>query len=189
VSGHRITKVSARTLTALPERLTSVAHAAFESVIGHGEPRAIATEDAALIQFETDQGALGTAVISQISAGRKNRLLLELDGAEEALEFNQEEPESLWVGRRDAATLLKRDPEHLTAAAARYNHLPPGHPQGYGDCFDAFVAEVYDAVSSGEPPEGMPAFRDGLRAARITDAVLTSAREDRWVDLTTAVRA
>ena len=35
----------------------------------------------------------------------------------------------------------------------------------------------------------MPAFKDGLRAARITDAVLTSAREDRWVDLTTAVQA
>jgi predicted dehydrogenase len=189
VSGHRIAKVSARTLTALPERYTSAAHAAFESAIGHGELKTIATEDAALIQFETDQGALGSAVISQISAGRKNRLLLELDGAEEALEFNQEEPEALWVGRREAVTLLKRDPEHLTAAAARYNHLPPGHPQGYGDCFDAFVAETYAAIEAGEAPEGLPGFNDGLRAARITDAVLASAREARWVDLTTAVPA
>jgi predicted dehydrogenase len=189
VSGHRITRVSARTLTALPERYTSLAHAAFESAIGHGEPKAIATEDAALIQFETDQGAIGTAVISQISAGRKNRLLLELDGAEEALEFNQEEPESLWVGRREAVTLLKRDPEHLTAAAARYAQLPPGHPQGYGDCFDAFVAETYAAIATGEIPDGLPGFKDGLRAARITDAVLASAREARWVELTTSVTA
>jgi predicted dehydrogenase len=189
VSGQRITRVSARMLTALPERFTSVAHAAFESAIGHGEPKAIATEDAALIQFETDQGAIGSAVISQISAGRKNRLYLELDGAEEALAFNQEEPESLWVGRREAATLIKRDPEHLTAAAARYNTLPPGHPQGYGDCFDAFVAETYAAVAAGEAPEGLPAFADGLRAARITDAVLASARDERWVALTTEVSA
>jgi len=188
VSGHRIAKVSARVLTALPERYTSAAHAAFESAIGHSELKTIATEDAALIQFETDQGALGSAVISQISAGRKNRLLLELDGAEEALEFNQEEPEALWVGRREAVRLLKRDPEHLTAAAARYNHLPPGHPQGYGDCFDAFVAETYAAIEAGEAPEGLPGFKDGLRAARTTDAVLASAREARWVDLTTEVR-
>jgi hypothetical protein len=31
--------------------------------------------------------------------------------------------------------------------------------------------------------EGMPTFSDGLRAAHITDAVLTSSREDRWVDV------
>jgi predicted dehydrogenase len=187
VSGHRLTRVSARTLTALPERLSSEAHAAFAAADGHGAPKTVDTEDAALIQFETDRGALGTAVISQISAGRKNRLLLELDGAEEALEFNQEEPEALWVGRREAATLIKRDPEHLTAAAARYSHLPPGHPQGYGDCFDAFVAETYAAIEAGHAPEGLPSFRDGLRAARITDAVLTSAREARWVDLTSEI--
>jgi predicted dehydrogenase len=187
VSGHRITRLSARTLTALPERFASEAHEAFQSANGHGAARPVTTEDAALIQFETDQGAVGSAVISQISAGRKNRLLLELDGAEEALEFNQEEPESLWVGRREAATLLKRDPEHLTAAAARYATLPPGHPQGYGDCFDAFVAETYAAAAGGaQAPEGLPVFKDGLRAARITDAVLTSAREARWVDLTSA---
>ena len=29
----------------------------------------------------------------------------------------------------------------------------------------------------------MPAFADGLRAALITDAVLASAREERWVDV------
>ena len=29
----------------------------------------------------------------------------------------------------------------------------------------------------------MPTFADGLRAALITDAVLTSAREERWVDV------
>jgi hypothetical protein len=29
----------------------------------------------------------------------------------------------------------------------------------------------------------MPTFADGLRAALITDAVLVSAREERWVEL------
>jgi predicted dehydrogenase len=61
--------------------------------------------------------------------------------------------------------------------------LPAGHPQGYADCFDAFVAEVYDAVAGNEPAGGLPVFADGLRASRITDAVLTSAREERWVDV------
>ncbi len=31
--------------------------------------------------------------------------------------------------------------------------------------------------------DGLPVFADGLRAARLTDAVLRSAREERWVDV------
>ena len=183
VSGHRITRLSARTLTALPERFSSEPHAAFQSVNGHGAARPVTTEDAAIVQFETDGGAVGSTVISQVSAGRKNRLWLELDGGEEALVFCQEEPESLWVGRREAATLIKRDAEALSPPAARYATIPAGHPQGYNDCFDAFVAEVYAAIELGEPADGLPMFADGLRAARLTDAVLESAREQQWVDV------
>jgi predicted dehydrogenase len=127
-------------------------------------------------------------VISQISAGRKNRLWLELDGADEAIAFDQEQPEALWCGRREAVTMLRRDPTTLTPAAARLAFLPAGHPQGYADCFDAFVADVYGSISTGADVEGLPTFADGLRAALITDAVLTSAREQRWVDVAPAAR-
>ncbi len=97
------------------------------------------TEDAAIVQFETDGGAMGSVVVSQVSAGRKNRLWIELDGADEALAFDHEEPEELWCGRREAVTILRRDPATLSPPAARYAVLPGGHPQGYADCFDAFV--------------------------------------------------
>jgi predicted dehydrogenase len=146
----------------------------------------VTTEDAAVVQFETDAGALGTLVVSQISAGRKNRLWLELDGAREALAFDQETPETLWCGRREAVTILRRDPEHLSPAAARVATLPAGHPEGYAQCFDRFVADVYAAIAGEAPADGMPVFADGLRAARITDAVLASAREQRWVDVPAA---
>ena len=99
-----------------------------------------------ILQFETDRGAVGSAVICQISAGRKNQLALEIDGANEALAFNQEEPEELWVGRRENATLIKRDPGALPPRPRGMATLPAGHPQGYNDCFDAFVADAYAAV-------------------------------------------
>jgi predicted dehydrogenase len=185
VTGHRITRVCARVLTALPERTRSGPHAAFARGNGGGETREVGTEDAAIVQFETDRGAIGATVISQISAGRKNQLFLEIAGAEESLAFNQEEPETLWRGRREAAIIVKRDAEAMSPAAARYAVLPPGHPQGYADCFDAFVAEVYAAIGGGEAPDGLPRFTDGLRATRITEAVLSSAREERWVEVPT----
>ena len=61
--------------------------------------------------------------------------------------------------------------------------LPAGHPEGYAECFDAFVADFYAAIATGEAPDGLPGFADGLRAAQITDAVLASAAERSWVEV------
>ncbi|HEU4864822.1 MAG TPA: Gfo/Idh/MocA family oxidoreductase, partial [Actinomycetota bacterium] len=183
VAGHRITRLSARLLTAVPERVSEEGRHAFASGGDGGEARRVTTEDAAVVQFETDGGAVGSVVVSQVSAGRKNRLWIELDGAEEALAFDQEQPEELWSGRREALTIVRRDPVTLSPAASRFAFLPGGHPQGYADCFDAFVADFYESVRSGSTVEGMPTFSDGLRAAHITDAVLTSSRDERWVDV------
>jgi predicted dehydrogenase len=187
ISGHRITRLSARTLTAVPERRRGDSRAAFAGPTEGGALRAVETEDAAIVDFETGAGAFGSVVVSQVSPGRKNRLWLEIDGAEEALVFDQESPETLWCGRRDGATVIPRDPQHLSPDAARLATLPAGHPQGYADCFDAFVADFYAAITGGPPAApGLPTFADGLRAAHITDAVLSSAREERWVDVPAA---
>lgn len=184
VTGQRIARLSARTQTAVPERRDGPARAAFAAADGNGGAlRAVATEDVALVQFETDRGAMGSLVVSQVSAGRKNALRLEIDGADGALAFDQEDPESLWWGRRAAVTLLRRDPATLSPPAARLATLPAGHPQGYADCFDLFVADVYAAIRDRADPDGLPRFADGVRAARLTDAVMASAAQRTWVDV------
>jgi predicted dehydrogenase len=189
ISGHRITRLCARTLTAVPERVRTHGRKAFETGGDDaGELRAVTTEDAAAVVFETDAGAMGSVVISQVSAGRKNRLWIELDGADAALAFDQEQPEELWHGRRENVTLIRRDPATLSAAAAPFAVLPPGHPQGYGDCFDAFVGDVQAAIRDGGAPDGMPQFDDGVRATVITEAVLASARDNSWVEVPASER-
>src|SRR6185436_14111382 len=97
----------------------------------------------------------------------------------------QEQPDVLWLGRRGPSEVVARDAAHLSAPAAAYVTLPPGHPQGYQDCFDAFVADVYRAITLGSTAavDGLPTFVDGLRAVQITDAVLRSADAHRWVDV------
>ena len=186
VTGHRLTRLTARTTIVVPERVRGEDREAFARGNGDGVVREVTTEDAVVVQFETDGGALGSAVISQISAGRKNRLWLEVDAAGEALAFDQEDAESLWVGRRDESVIVRRDPASLSPEAARLALLPAGHPQGYQDCFNLFVADVFAAIETGDRPDGLPGFADGLRAAQITDAVLTSAGERRWVDVAPA---
>ena len=128
------------------------------------------------MQFETDGGAIGSTVISQISPGRKNRLWLEVDGAEEAVVFYQEEPETLWCGRREARRSSRATSPAMTPDASRLSFLPAGHPQGYADCFDLFVADAARGRARRGARDGMPLFADGLRSAQIVEAVLASAR-------------
>jgi predicted dehydrogenase len=170
VTGHRIVRLTARTMTAFPERRLAQ---------GAG---AVGTEDAATVLFETDQGACGAVVISQVSPGRKNRLWFSFDGAQASFSFDQEQPESLWIGGRASNQLLLRGAEASSQAAAKYSMLPAGHPQGYQDCFNAFVADAYAAIA-GDQPDGLPTFADGLRAAMLTRAVVDSATSQTWVEV------
>nr|BFF13192.1 hypothetical protein GCM10025699_44950 [Microbacterium flavescens] len=120
--------------------------------------------------------------MSQVAPGRKNRLLLDVSGTAESLEFSQEEPETLWVGRRTGSRLVARDAAVLSPDAARLSTVPAGHPMGYVDAFAGFVRDAHAAVR-GPAPEGLPTFADGLRAAQVTEAVLASAESRAWVDL------
>jgi len=165
VTGDRISRVNAQLSTVHSSR---------------GEP--VDTEDIATVQFATASGAVGITVISQVSAGRKNRMLLELSGTDATLSFDQEQPEVLWLGRRDRSSLLVRDPEVMGTEAARLSRVPAGHAQGYQDCFNAFVADTAAAIA-GAAPDGLPDFAAGARAAQLADAVLTSASTGNWVEV------
>src|SRR5690554_260827 len=167
ITGDRITRLAASKRTVFDER---------------SDHREITTEDAVALVAETASGAIGTLLVSQVAPGRKNRLTVELAGTAESLLFNQEEPETLWLGRRSGSQLLAREAAELSADAARLSLVPAGHPMGYQDAFNAFVADSY-AAASGASPEGLPVFRDGLRAVTVTDAVLTSAADGAWVDV------
>ncbi|MBP2366816.1 Gfo/Idh/MocA family protein [Pseudonocardia parietis] len=137
---------------------------------------------ASTVQFETDTGATGSVVVSQTALGRRNALRISLDGERAAYRFDQEAPEAVRIGGIDGDRTLHRGSSASSEAAARYSLLPPGHPQGYQDCFNAFVADTYAAVHGGAP-DGLPTFADGLRAAALTDAVIRSSESSTWVEV------
>ncbi len=142
----------------------------------------VRTEDAVALLVQTEGGAIGSLLVSQAAPGRKNRLHLELAGSSESVAFDQEQPETLWVGRRRGSLLIPRDADQLAPDAARLVTTPAGHPQGYQDAFNAFVADSYAAIGSGAP-DGLPRFEDGLRAAVVADVVMDAAESEGWVDV------
>ncbi len=167
VSGDRVSRVAATKKTVFAER---AAH------------RSITTEDAVAVVLETSSGAIGTLLVSQVAPGRKNRLHLEIAGSAESVAFDQEQPETLWVGRRAGSMLIPRDADQLHGDAARLCVVPSGHPQGYQDAFNSFVADTYAAIA-GATPDGLPRFADGLRAVRVTDAVIDAAESGSWIEI------
>jgi predicted dehydrogenase len=131
-------------------------------------------------------GAPGVMTVSQVSAGHKNRLVFEINGADASLAWNSERPEELWIGRRERPSeLLQRDPALLAPEARATTSYPGGHAEGFPDTFKALYRAVYRAVAAGQPPPepDYPTFADGFRALRLGEAIATSAREQRWVDV------
>jgi predicted dehydrogenase len=142
----------------------------------------VSTEDVACLILRTDRGTLASLTISQVSAGRKNRLWFELDGARQSVMFDLESPEQLWLGRREGTTLLVRDPSQGSVEQRRLAFLPAGHAQGWGDCFEAFVRDSYAAIR-GESHVGLPTFSDGARSMSIVEAVLRSSATNQWTSI------
>lgn len=167
VIGERIRSLSARTRRVFDERAGQT----------------VDTEDIVAILVETESGALGTLLISQMAAGRKNALTLELHGSLQSLRFEQERPEELWVGMRQESRVLLRDPATAAPDSARLQRVPAGHAMGYQDAFNGFIADVYAAIG-GSRPTGLPTFEDGYRSAVLTEAVLASAATGgRWTEV------
>jgi predicted dehydrogenase len=92
------------------------------------------------------------------------------------------DPESAWFGSETQAVIVVRDSSSNSPDAARLSSLPAGHPQGYAQCFEAFVADTYAAVR-GEVRDGLPTFADAARTARIVEAVVLSAATNSWKDI------
>jgi predicted dehydrogenase len=180
ISGQRLSSVAALFSVAVDAR-PSRAGTSF-GADSTGEIVPVATEDAAAVLFRTVDGVPGSLVVSQVAAGRKNRLWFELDGSRGSAAFDQENPESFWSGTSDGNRVFVRDWNSGSAEQRRLSYLPPGHAQGYADCFAAFVEDTYAAIR-GERPDGLPSFADGLRAARIVDAVIRSAGGMRWTEV------
>lgn len=149
----------------------------------------ISTEDAGIIMFRMDNGARGCVTVSQVSAGRKNHQWFEIDGSRLALAWNQEEPNHLWIGRREKANeILMKDPSLLNESARKYAHYPGGHPEGYPDGPKNLFINFYEYVRSGRDPrkasQEFPTFADGHWENRVVEAVLRSNRSKKWINVT-----
>jgi predicted dehydrogenase len=150
---------------------------------GECQETPVDTEDSGAVVFQMGDRTRGCMTASQVSAGRKNGLRLEIYGSRSSVAWGQERPDELWGGHRDSGNaVFVKDPSLLTPAAQRYADLPGGHSEGYDDTFKQVFRRFYASIATNAIPE-YPQFTDGLRQLKILDAVLESHRTRRWVDV------
>jgi predicted dehydrogenase len=188
ISGRRVLEVLADLHTFVPERnhpLVEVGTFAGAGVAADVERvrEPMTSDDAAGLLLRLEGGMRGVCSVSQVSAGRKNRLSWELNGSESSLAWVSEEPEYLWVGHRGRPNeVAGKDPALMTAPGARVTGYPAGHVEGYPDTFRGLFAAVYADVAAGRPsPDpAYPTFADGHEVALVCEAVTESAGSRTW---------
>lgn len=190
ISGQSITRVFADLHTVHKTRMRPKkeveTYAGKELDPSDYEAQEINTEDYASVLFEMQNGTRGVFTVSQVAAGRKNRLHFELDGSKCAIAWDQEKPNEMWIGYRDKANeILTKDPSLLHEAAREYAHYPGGHPEAYPDGPKNLFRNVYRAVEQGQMPSDpdWSTFEDGHKEVAICEAVLTSHKNQQWTDV------
>ncbi|WP_299090524.1 Gfo/Idh/MocA family oxidoreductase [uncultured Metabacillus sp.] len=190
VTGKRIVEVFADLATVIPVRkkpasnvATFGAHQAQESQY---EDVAINTEDYASVLVRFEDGSRGVFTVSQVSAGRKNRLSFEVNGSQKSAYWNQEEPEKLWIGHRDRPNeVLQADPALFLPEARSEIHHPGGHNEGWPDALKNMMSNFYTFIRDGKDPindnANFATFEDGHISMCITDAILESHEQQKWV--------
>ena len=142
----------------------------------------ITTEDHANVLLRFDNGNRGSITVSQVSAGRKNQLRLEISGSKKTFAWNSEAPNTVWIGNRNSYNeVLMRDPSLAYPEASAIMTFPGGHNEGFPDTSKHLFKEVYQAVAAGKQPESpsFPTFADGHRELLICERILESNKKSR----------
>jgi predicted dehydrogenase len=190
MTGLRITHVLGDATTVISQRKKPrVSREAFQAAAGPADLETVdvAVEDLASVLVRFDNGAKGCFTAGQVCAGHKNDLVLEVCGSKASVLWRQEHQNELWIGRRDKANeVLQKDPSLIDSEVRGYAHLPGGHQEAWADAFSNLMRDIYGFIAAGKRPESgqsqvFASFEEAAYVNRIVEAVLESAKENKWV--------
>jgi len=149
--------------------------------------RELDDDGAMLLRFDT--GAKGVLLASQISVGEENAIRVRVYGEKGGLEWEQQEPNTLWLKWPDKPTeMLRTGGAYLGDMASANTRTPMGHPEGYLEAFAnlymAFAGQIR-AHARGQAADARSADCPGIEQAIrgmafIELAVSASASDIKW---------
>ncbi len=148
-------------------------------------------DDNAHVMLRFTNGARGTLWCSQVAAGQENGLRLRIYGTKGGLEWEQENPNYLWITPYGKPKYrLTRGGPGSGEAAGRLTRIPAGHPEGYLEGFANIYAEAARAIiarrdgTALDPATTFPGLKEGLEGVAFVDACVRSSRRNgAWTGL------
>ena len=151
---------------------------------GRGGTRKVEVDDVGRAFLRFENGATGSIEGNWIATGRKMQHDFEIYGTKGALAFSQEHFNVLhYFSTADAKgrqgfRRIEASPDH---APYGLFCVAPGHQLGFNDLKAIEVSGYVNAIA-GKVPEPFN-FRKGLRIQKLVEAIQTSSREQRWLDV------
>lgn len=141
----------------------------------------VQTDDFASVLLRFGNGARGNLGVSQVAAGRKNCLRIEIYGSKKSTWWCSEEPEMLHFGNRDGANEVTiRATPAFGDGAAGFTDYPPGHVEGFPDTFKMNFRAIYSAIA-GAHGGLFATAADGHQEVAVCEAIIRSNRSQSWV--------
>jgi predicted dehydrogenase len=148
-------------------------------------------DDNGHILMRYTSGARGMLWCSQVASGQENGLRLRLYGTKAGIEWEQENPNYLWVTPFGKPRYrLTRGGAGTGEAAARMTRIPPGHPEGYLEGFANIYAEAARAITARREGTALdaavtfPGLKEGLEGVAFVDACVRSSKKNgAWTKL------
>ena len=168
---HCIDTVTAMTETFVKERKHALT----------GKKQKVGIDDASAFLARFTNGSLATFEATRYARGHKALYTFEINGEHASIGWDLHDLHRLqWFDHRDPGNVRGWRSIHVSDGDQPYmkNWWVPGLQIGYEHSFVHQIADFIKGLEEGKPAS--PTFRDGLATDLVTDAVLKSARTQRW---------
>ena len=146
----------------------------------------VTVDDASLFIGKFANGAVANLEATRFALGRKNNIVIEINGSKGSLYFDFEDMNRLkWFDNTVASDRQGFSDILVTQPGGDHPFVgqwwPPGHIVGYEHTFVHTLADFVNAVVDGKSVQ--PTFEDGKRNQRVREAVEESAASRQWVKI------
>lgn len=156
--------------------------------------RPIDDDGAAFMRYEN--GVVGTLTASQVAAGEENNIRIRIYGDKGGLEWQQQEPNTLFAKWTDKPTeVIRMGNNGFISDTAKMNtRTPGGHPEGFIEAFANIYrnfAHTVMSIKKGEQPceecLDFPTVYDGVRGMQFIETMVEAGYNEnvkwqKWVD-------
>jgi predicted dehydrogenase len=146
-----------------------------------------AMDDNDVVQLSFEGDVDGLLWCSLASPGHRNGLRFKIVGSKGTLEWAQEAPETLKLGRLGKSDkIFRRGLSDMSPGAIADTSLPAGNPEAYLEALAVLYADFADGLSAGTNWRGatatpIPDLREGVRGVALGELCVASSKSRSWV--------